>query len=135
MRLFRDETKPPKRHFKLSEQIRPTSCKQFVCKFTCQTLQFFFELLTSARLNECRHVTTWAFYFVSLARGMSDLLRRAGTVFRRGVFIPKLPLNQFLRYKDLVLFLRQFARKAVDDVVESSEYTLLSRGLYLLSVF
>ena len=32
----------------------------------------------------------------------------------------------FYRYQDLVLFLRQFARKTVDDVVESGELNLFS---------
>ena len=60
---------------------------------------------------------------VSLAkRYVSDLLSGPEAVFRGLCFIPKLPPNLLIKnYQDLVLFLRQFAGKTVDGLVESRE--------------
>jgi len=65
-------------------------------------------------------------YLCHLPEGTSDLLGGPKEVFRGLCFTPKLPLIPIYLESHLVLFLRQFAKKTVDDLVESSEDILFS---------
>ena len=80
-----------------------------------------YEFMESMEFKHSKYVDD--FRLVHTCKGTSNLPRRPKTVFLGLCFTPKLPPNLFFNLDShLVLFLRLFVRKTVDDVVESSEH-------------
>ena len=84
----------------------------------------FFDIkqLESGRIESTEtRQQTYQLYLCHLQRGTSVLLGGPNRCFEGFVSSRNRIIINFDRFQDSVLFLRQFARRKMDDVVESSE--------------